>query len=418
VTWTTINLTVVTPLFSGDDPDPTSGGSADSPIRVPSIRGVLRFWFRTIAAAHGIVDRSELWKVEERVFGSTTHPSPIQLRIDRNLPASGVGTKPAWAGGPSWGNRFHGARYLLGQGLWHYQTGLTRPCVEPSASATVGLRVRLSDDETVNHQFLLALWAWLTYGGLGARTRRGFGQLRCTSVNGPLPPPFATALIAAPDLPTWQELAWDPIPASLRDPARLGWTGWDESKPVPDAALPDIPALTPRWWGGRMLGDQCDSLNAALDLAGLIWRNFRLDSQSLTERPGQDNRAPEWNAAIHGDDQRYPLAALGLPVGYYSTRSGFSATVEPTVVVDRRREPLRRASPVWLRPIQLGENNWRVFTHAFLARLLPKDAELHIVRNRVYGKRLDVPTPELVKDTWDRWLEQDYRLPDGFYGTD
>jgi hypothetical protein len=93
-------------------------------------------------------------------------------------------------------------------------------------------------------------------------------------------------------------------------------------------------------------------------------------------------------------------------------------TVEPTVVVDRRREPLRRASPVWLRPIQLGEDNWRVFTHAFLARLLPTNAELHIVRNRVYGKRLDVPPPELVKDTWDRWLEQDYRLPDGFYGTD
>src|SRR5207245_2589342 len=27
-----------------------------------------------------------------------------------------------------------------------------------------------------------ALWAWETFGGIGARTRRGFGALRCTSI--------------------------------------------------------------------------------------------------------------------------------------------------------------------------------------------------------------------------------------------
>ncbi|HXF64242.1 MAG TPA: RAMP superfamily CRISPR-associated protein, partial [Caldilineaceae bacterium] len=35
-----------------------------------------------------------------------------------------------------------------------------------------------------------ALWAWETFGGLGARTRRGFGALQCTAVNGtPVQPP-------------------------------------------------------------------------------------------------------------------------------------------------------------------------------------------------------------------------------------
>jgi len=410
MSWTTFRLQVMTPLFSGDDPSP---GNVDSPIRIPSIRGGLRFWFRAVAAGHGIVDRKALWEAEEKVFGSTKHPSLMQLRLDRNLAASGVGTKPGWAGGPNWGNRFHGAHYLLGQGLWHYRSGLTRPFVPPS-DFTVDLRVRFNGDDAVSRQFLLAMWAWLTYGGLGARTRRGFGQLRCVSIDGELPAPFSAALTAVHDLATWEELAWSAIPPQLRNPDQLGWKDWSEAQPLPDAVLPDFPALTPTWWGGLVLDGRCASLGDTLDLAGQMWRNFRLDSESLSARPGQDNRSPEWVSTIRGSDRRYPLAALGLPVGYYSTRSGFKATVEPSRPAGDRTEPLRRASPVWLRPVQLRDGSWRVFTHTFWARVLPDNARLHVT-NDGHDKELDVPPPKRAKDTWDRWLAQDCRLPEDFY---
>jgi CRISPR-associated protein Cmr1 len=52
---------------------------------------------------------------------------------------------------------------------------------------------------------MLARWAWLTYGGLGARTRRGFGQLRCLGASGRLPDGWVPADLAQPEPAGWQE---------------------------------------------------------------------------------------------------------------------------------------------------------------------------------------------------------------------
>ena len=50
--WTTLTLQVTTPLFNGGaDPDGAAGFRPDqeSGIRVASIRGAMRFWFRALA---------------------------------------------------------------------------------------------------------------------------------------------------------------------------------------------------------------------------------------------------------------------------------------------------------------------------------------------------------------------------------
>src|SRR5206468_2585879 len=105
MTWTTLHLRTVTPLFSGEDP---ARQDADSLIRVPAIRGVLRYWFRAVAAGHGITNLVTLWTEEESVFGSTRSPSPIALRT-RTQPT----TIRADAGNPEWAvhpdpKKFHG----------------------------------------------------------------------------------------------------------------------------------------------------------------------------------------------------------------------------------------------------------------------------------------------------------------------
>ncbi|MGP4017477.1 type III-B CRISPR module RAMP protein Cmr1 [Saccharopolyspora sp. 5N708] len=198
--WTTFHLEVVTPLFSGDDPT-----STDSPIRVPSIRGALRYWFRAVATGHGVDDLSTLAKEESEIFGDTQNPSAIRMRVISQLVAGGSGTEPAWAKPRSNGaargghgrdrnkGQFNGVHYLLGQGLWSHRDRLTRPFVEPGGRFE--LQVRLTDhDEQVNSRFLLAMWAWLTYGGLGSRVRRGFGQLRCVEVSGATRSPLLKAM--------------------------------------------------------------------------------------------------------------------------------------------------------------------------------------------------------------------------------
>ena len=180
MSWTTFQLKIVTPLFSGDD---SASVRADSLIRVPSIRGALRFWLRTVAAGQGVTDLNQLAKAETAVFGDTTSPSPIQLRT-RTI--SGTVTTPR-APAPQWCNdctddEFYGARYLLGQGLWnHHARTLTRACLDPGS--TFELQVRGTG--TAYRHFLLALWAWLAYGGLGARVHRGFGP-SCLAVIRPV----------------------------------------------------------------------------------------------------------------------------------------------------------------------------------------------------------------------------------------
>ena len=407
MSWTRLTLQVRTPLFGGDDPARDDG----APARVPSIRGALRFWFRAVAAGHGVSDLTELWEAEEAVFGSTRAPSAIGLRVPRQPTASGRGSKPDWARTERHG--FDGAQYLLGQGLWDYERGLRRGFVEPGTAFPLDIRFRR--DEQVNARFMLALWAWLTYGALGARTRRGFGQLVCAGVRGELPCGWThTDLLPPADAESWQALGQCAVPGSLPGRAALGWGDLlPEDAPVDQ--LPELPALAPRWWAGFMLDDEDHSLGTVLHLAGLRWRRFRAadgsDYLEPEKKPSPSTRSPEWTNVIHKKDSRYPLAALGLPVGYFSRSQGrnFQATVTPHL----GGEKLRRASPIWLRPVLLGNGWWGVFTHVFLARLLPPQATLQITGG--VNRTLPLPPPEDVEDAWHRWIGGEPRLPDGYF---
>lgn len=396
-TWTTLTLRIVTPLFSGDDAD---GGD---PIRVPSIRGALRFWFRAVAAAHGITDLQSLWAEEEAVLGSARldSASRIALRVDRQ-PAVDTDPRPTWACYPDpRDDRFHGAQYLMGQGLW--RGDMRRPYVPPDE--TFELKVRFvtgQHADTLNARFMLALWAWLTYGGLGSRVRRGFGQLRCIGASGArLPGKWPHEALGSPTRPeSWDALFSQPIPPAISGMASHGWMG------SPANTLAEFPVLCSPHWAGRFLeGEILPDWQSALMHAGQEWRAFRVIAEP-EEEITKNLRSPEWTNAIHGRSAKFPIAAFGLPVGYYSTSNGtFRATIEPT----SRGEKIRRASPVWLRPIWT-KDGWRVVTYLFRARLLP-DARLGPSK---YG--LEIPDRQTTADTWRRWLNDEWRLPEDFYG--
>jgi len=406
MSWTKLTLQVRTPLFGGDDPRHDDGGA----VRVPSIRGVLRFWFRAVASGHHVSDLGEIWKAEQAVFGSTSTPSVIRLRIPKQPTVSSQHRKPDWAISERLAKRpgFDGAQYLLGQGLWDYERGLRRGCVEPGQS--FDLDIRFDRDEQVNSRFMLALWAWLTYGGLGCRTRRGFGQLVCTAVDGDLPCHWTLDNLKPPSgVAGWENLGACAVPDLLPGRAALGWGDLLQAPPPKTDSHPEIPTLSPRWWAGTVLETRAGSLGEALHRAGLRWRRFRAaDDDARGRKPSQNTRSPEWLNSIHGDDDRYPIAAFGLPIGYFSSASGFKATVTPEL----GGAPLRRASPVWLRPILLPKGRWGVFTHVFYSRLLPKDAVLRISTGT---STLSVPSDEVVEEAWDCWLHGDPRLPDDYF---
>ncbi len=167
-----LQIQVVTPMFGGGaeagEPDPVTL------IRPSSIRGHLRFWWRaTRGAACQTIE--ELKRREVEIFGDTEHPSPVIVEV--KVTSKGT-TRPCAFLPP--GKSFpkfaddHPA-YALFPFQGNAQKGI------PIGAGTVGTKflLRVRCPLSLRQDILASVWAWINFGGLGARTRRGCGSLVC-----------------------------------------------------------------------------------------------------------------------------------------------------------------------------------------------------------------------------------------------
>ncbi|MHC1595187.1 MAG: type III-B CRISPR module RAMP protein Cmr1 [Methanotrichaceae archaeon] len=160
---------IVTPLFmSGADRNKAE-------LRVPSIKGVLRFWWRALMLGRlGSIEKVR--REEAGIFGSAGEEgqSRVHLRLslfdNKKISGKDDVLKYADSGeviGP-------GARYL-GYGLMNAGGKLTRP----SSKCHFGLELLFKPDTKEEHvkPVEAALIAMGLFGGLGSRSRRGYGSL-------------------------------------------------------------------------------------------------------------------------------------------------------------------------------------------------------------------------------------------------
>ncbi len=167
---------VVTPLFCGGA-DPIT----QAELRLPSLKGVLRFWWRALARPGRIL--AETRREEDMLFGSAAGGQSrvlLSLREAADPPLLSAG-QVLQSGGTVVGE---GVRYL-GYGLMEAfasrkrgtQAGqLTRACLRESFEFTLALRCRRLAREQIE-SLVEALKCLGLVGGLGARSRRGFGSL-------------------------------------------------------------------------------------------------------------------------------------------------------------------------------------------------------------------------------------------------
>jgi CRISPR-associated protein Cmr1 len=175
---------VLTPLFcAGTDPNRPE-------LRLPSFKGVLRFWWRALAWPRLGGDLGAIQRAEEELFGSAgggqskvlmrlaNAPSPPAVKAKTVLKVSG--RSPRVVG--------EGARYL-GYGVIEAyprrprdgrpetKAGqLTRACLRAPFDFTVQLRCRDLNSEAVS-SLTDALKAVGLLGGMGAKSRKGYGSL-------------------------------------------------------------------------------------------------------------------------------------------------------------------------------------------------------------------------------------------------
>ena len=392
--WTTLHLEVTTPLFNGGaDPKQQGPSDSDAGVRVPSLRGAMRFWFRALAGVVVGPDVQRLARVERRVFGSTEAASPVKLRIPRQPLLSRPG-HPDFIHDPLGGR----VVYLLGQGLGDLrQRRVIRPYVAPKQRFDLQLRFTGGGEEGA--LVVAALWLLCAYGGVGARTRRGFGGLRIIGADGPLPPPWDQTTVLSPGLEHYESLRylWPSGPIERCMPSLIGLC-----KPRTDwSSPPTYPVLSKHFTkAGTSGGDTFRDWPYVLAHAGEQLRWFRA-SKDYPQAPYPEPKikTPEWDEVVHGGSDHFGLGALGLPVVYKDTYEVNADRGGPS-----HAEPLRRASPLWLRPVGAG-SRWRLLSFAFQGEFLPSPAvKVHLWHGGSQRKLLRVEHQDVVERT-NRWIE-------------
>ena len=183
-----LDIHVVTPMFGGGVeagvPDPVTL------IRPSSIRGHLRFWWRTTCGAT-LTDTKELKRREVEIFGDTETPSPVIIEVC--VTSKGV-TKPCAFLPP--GKTFpKSADEHPGYVLFPFQGNPRKGIPIGSGTNGAGFNLRVVCPSSLATEVNAAIWGWINFGGLGARTRRGCGSLMC--------PDFSPASSELPSIKEW-----------------------------------------------------------------------------------------------------------------------------------------------------------------------------------------------------------------------
>ena len=159
-------IEVVTPMFLG-------GADKKAELRLPSIKGLLRFWWR---ATSEITDLRKLKAKEEEIFGSTEKKSKISLRVeDLNIRYSEElfeGEKVPVEGKSFPIDILH---YLLIGLLSFKPKRFMRNYIAPKSSFTLKIFTPSKDIKEIER----ALKYLINFGGIGSKSRNGFGSLYC-----------------------------------------------------------------------------------------------------------------------------------------------------------------------------------------------------------------------------------------------
>lgn len=131
-------------------------------VRGTAVRGHLRFWWRACRAGEFKTAR-EMQHQENYIWGSVDHPAEVKLEIEilsqgqegGDIKQFSDDVVPAYVAFP-----------------------LTSRGAVGRAREDVAFRLRLRFPSKLKRDVEAALWAWSTFGGLGGRTRRGFGALQ------------------------------------------------------------------------------------------------------------------------------------------------------------------------------------------------------------------------------------------------
>jgi len=338
----TRDYALITPLFGGGAEKQQA--DAVTVVRGSEVRAHLRFWWRAVRGGAYGGELAKMKAREDEIWGAPADtsgrqrpddaakpkpPPTVQLALtvtDRGKKFTVVGRR-----GRNQGQEVHIGAPDSPYGYVAFPLYQT----DKNSFVLEGVKFTLTLTCAKAHlkEVEAALWGWETFGGIGARTRRGFGALTCTNVAG-----------SRPETPARTQ-EWI-IDQAIRFEARGQWR-----EGVPHPLYKQI----------RMAPDEFDS---ALDAwAYLIdklrkFRQYRVDKvtgkpndrgHSVWPEPQEIRSLVKLRVKAKGapTSGKFPRAAFGLPIIFQFKNSNPVKQVELSL-----GEHDRLASPLILKPLQ------------------------------------------------------------------
>jgi CRISPR-associated protein Cmr1 len=333
---------LITPLYGGgvkpNEIDPITI------VRATEIRGQLRFWWRACRGWKFNGNPTAMKTEEDAIWGKAYKKGDqgippeqtIQIVVDADLSQRGEAIKPFYMDRRT-PKPTNGIPAYAAFPLQPDQDERKKPNPSiPDLWKGVCFTLTISYPRIRSKEVEAALWAWETFGGIGARTRRGFGALCLSAIN---------------------HVPYQDLPVSYNVEQ---WIHTEASKYVEPGNFPDgIPHLS-----STMQLVVTPSFENPL----WAWNNLINKLRGFRQQK-DDNQRSAWPEAdairtIAGQKtknmppgpQKFPRSAFGLPIIFHFT--GDNAPADHTLnETDQQGESRERfASPLILRPFLCRDN--------------------------------------------------------------
>lgn len=163
-------IEVVTPLFLG------GAGKKEAELRETAFKGMLRFWWR---ALYGGSDIGEMKKREDLIFGSTSSKSDLMIKFHDTYQCQ-KSTDP-FPGGQN--IRVNARGRIFHINILNYLSYGTQEQQKEYFIPGTRFNVELNFSADFNDEILDSLNIFAQFGGVGSRSRNGFGAFEKKDLN-------------------------------------------------------------------------------------------------------------------------------------------------------------------------------------------------------------------------------------------
>lgn len=357
----TLEVETVTPLFiAGAD----QRNIENEGLRAPSLRGLLRWWFRAalggVMFSSGSLNVKEIKKEEERIWGTTNMQSKVA-----------ISTSPINVSTQLFRDRTYLAYGVSGR---DYIKGKFR----------MNIRFRPTICEEDKKKIVATFWLLLNLGNIGSKSRKGFGSLRITNCTTICDIEFKN--------PNDVNELGKYIESNIK--SCLETLGWDGSTTA-STDLPPFSILAPNFWKMKILNSVYSSEIEAIKGIGEKIRQYREDignpSARRTRRGFPYWVTKDYNAVkgiyTHTSTRTPSGSIFGLPHQFQ-----FQSLRPPRKAIVKGIEHDRRASPLHIKIWRLDEDKFVVGLQLFKSLFLPEN-KLRISDLRNPSIRVDVDLP-------------------------